>query len=1113
MPCAAGIPYNDVVSPPDDRKGVPSVPKLEIHLLGAPRVRAAGRAAPIPRRRALALAAYLAATRAPHTRDGLAAMFWPDAGRDDALAQLRNHLWVLRQAGLGPWLATEGETVELRQDENLWVDVREHQRLLKSAGLVAGRGSALSMRAEPMLSEAVVLYREHFLAGFSLAGSFAFEEWQLREEETLRVAQGGALDALIHLREERGDLEGALASARQRADLDPLDEQALRTLMSLFARLGRRGEALQLYERFKKLIARELEIAPCRETILLRNEILARGPEQAISAPAAVATRQLVLPEPPTPFVGREQELEEIARLLGEPDLRLLTLTGPGGCGKTRLALEAGHRLNELFPDGVIFVSLVSVEAGHLLLTALAEALALPLGTRDRGPARGGGASSGSCGELIDFLHEKRMLLILDNLEHIANDLGPLREILAGARRCVLLVTSRSRLRVAGERVLEVEGLPWPERKATLEAVSRCASVRLFLQAIRRARSSFTPSRADLSSAAEISRRLQGHPLGLELSATWAHSLSVAEIAHQLAESLDVEAAPRADVPPRHRSLRAVFEQSWDLLSSNEQATFRRLSSLPGSFDREAAQEIGQTTLATFTALIEQSFLRRTRDQRFEILETLRQFGRAKLAESAREQAAVRDRAARYYLDRIVSSRAALEGAGQKEALRGLARDRHNLRQAWLRAAERGWVAKMLPAVRPLFLFYDMSSRAVEGAATLESTLRHLANRVEPQGRRVTSQRRPGVAGRSPWRIRGAAARRLLVLTHVALAWFLRYENPARCRRLAREGRRELHTVGRPVERAFADVIAAILSPTSAHTQRELREGALQCERAGDLWCAGLAWEVLAYHLRGRDPEEALRAVHRSLALRRRSRDRWSIALGQYVLGILLEQRGLLRGARRRYEESMSLRRRLGVDPDGVLDCLAGISRVALHAGAMQDARRYSAEGLALAQRLGQRTKLGLAQTRLAQINLLTGSPAEAHALIESALVIAEDRQNAAWISHLHELSGIVALDTGDVEEARWCLARALEAEPPEVQERPSAATSDSWRQAWSTGWRDLLAGRLALEREDYAASRRALADALQDARACHHDPLVAQIVAVQTELRARGGEEPPSEH
>ncbi len=1052
--------------------------RVEIRLLGPPRVVVSGQIAPTRRRKALGLAAFLAASRVPCTRGLLAATFWPDADHEGAHAQLRNHLWVLRRAGLTPWLALEGEIVALRSGEGLWVDVREHRRLLESAGLVTGRGGALPAGAESILSQAVALYQDHFLAGFSFPDSVAFEEWQLREEEALRTSQGAALDALIHLRERLGDLEGALASAQQRTQLDPLNEQALRSVMTLYLRLGRRGEALQAYERFSALLERDLEIAPSRETILLRNEIATGGARPLRPVPAANVPPRSVLPEPPTPFVGRERELDEIARCFDAPELRLFTLTGPGGCGKTRLALEAGRRLSPLFPDGVVFAPLATMAAGHLLPVALAEVLSLPLAAHDRVPAPGPREG------LIGFLREKRILLILDNLEQMAGDLQSLREILAGTRGTVVLATSRTRLRLAGEQVLEVEGLPWPARKASPEEVQRCASVRLFLQTVRRVRGPFTPARAEWGAAGEIARRLRGHPLGLELAASWAHTLSVVEIAAQLTVSLDLEAAPRADVPARHRSLREVFEQSWALLSPDERAAFRRLCCLPGSFDREAALEIGGSTPAIFTALIEQSFLRRTGDRRFEILETLRQFGREKLAANLREESAVRDRSARHYLNRLIEARGALEGAGQKKALHELARDRHNLRQAWLRASERGWVAEMLKAVRPLFLFYDMSSRVVEGAETTGLVLRSLLRR--PQS---APARRPA----------SIPARRLIALSRIAQAWFLRFEGRGRGRGMMRQGLRDLRTVGTPVERAFGEALAALVDPFSPRAERALREGGYQCERAGDLWCAGLVWEVLACHLLVSDPEEGFRVLHRSLALRRRCRDRWSIALGLYVVGLSLEQRGLLRGARRRFEESLALRRRLGADTDGILDCLEGISRMALRSGALADARQHAAESLVLAERLGIRAKIARAQTRLAQIHCLMGAPVEARPLLDAALVTSESLGNAPWSAHLHVLGGIAALDLGDAGEAGWCLERAMSAAAPETE--PGPGTQPGWLSRDTAAWRDLLAGRLALADEHASPASEPLAGALRGALAARHEPLVAETLSGWVEL------------
>jgi predicted ATPase/DNA-binding SARP family transcriptional activator len=1024
------------------------VPRLEIHLLGPPRVLASGRVLPIRRRKALGLMAFLGSSRASHTRELLASTFWPDADPESALGQIRNHLWVLRKAGLDPWLVSEGDMVELRDGKDLWIDVREHRRLLALAGLVAGRTKAILPKSEPILAEAIAIYQQPFLAGFHLADSLSFDEWQLREEDALRTDQGSALDALTHLREKRGDLSGAVESARRRAELDPLDESSLRTLMTLYLRMGRREEALRCYERTSGLLKRDLQIAPARETDVLRNRIMAAGPADSRSEAAAASTHRVVLPEPPTPFVGREGEIREITRYLDKPGLRLLTLAGPGGCGKTRLALEAGRRLSDRFPDGVVFASLSSIEAGYLLPAALAEVLPLPRGARDRVASADGAASSGSFEELIDFLREKRVLIILDNLEQIAGDLGPLRTILARTRRPVFLATSRSRLRIAGEQIMDVDGLPWPGRKTPPADLPRYDAVRLFFQSVRRTRAPFTASAADLAAAAEICRRLRGHPLGIELAASWAHCMSIGEIARQVASGLDLEAAPKADVPARHRSLRAVFEQSWAFFSRDERAAFRRLSHSPGSFDREAALEIGRVAPEVFASLIEQSILRRVGDRRFEILETLRQFGRMKLAENAREEALVLDRAARHYLGKLAGARSSLEGTGQKRTLHHLTRERHNLRQAWLRASERWWVGEMSKALRPLFLFYDMTGREAEGVEAFGIAAERLT-RAKPLTR----------AG-------SLSEQRVAGFSRAARGWFIRFESPEHGRRLARRGQRELQKTGTIEERALVDALVAILHPVSTQVERRLRDDALQCEKAGDLWCAGLCWEILAGSLSKSDPAEGFRLIHRSLDLRRRCRDQWSVALGLYALGDLLEARGLLRGARRRYEESLTLRNRLGVDPDGIFSCLDAIARVALRTGALEDARRYGAEALAVAQRRGNRERIGRAQTHLAEAHLLSGSPAEARPLLESALTVAGERESATWSSELQALSGVVLLELGEIEEARWCLERArsflsTDARP---ESPPTPGQTVDGRQ---TSWCNVLEARLARARRD----------------------------------------------
>jgi hypothetical protein len=321
-----------------------------------------------------------------------------------------------------------------------------------------------------------------------------------------------------------------------------------------------------------------------------------------------------------------------------------------------------------------------------------------------------------------------------------------------------------------------------------------------------------------------------------------------------------------------------------------------------------------------------------------------------------------------------------------------------------------------------------------------------------------------------------------------------------------RQAQRDLSIVGKPDERAFAEALAILVGPASGYIERQLRKSALQCESAGDLWCAGLCWEMLGVCLGWTNPAEGFRAIHHSLALRRRCGDQWSIALGFYALGLLLEDRGLLHGARRRFEESLTRRRRLGVDPDWMFICLEGITRVALCAGAVDDARRHGGESLIMAQRTGDLARIGLAQTRLAQAHYLAGTSVEARPLLEPALITAEEMENAEWSSHLHALGGLVALEAGEEEEARWSLERALSAMPPTAHPAAGLSALDDFLRSWPTGWRDLLQVRLALDPGGHDASRRALGRALEQALASHHEPLLREALAAWAEWRVRTG-------
>ena len=316
-------------------------------------------------------------------------------------------------------------------------------------------------------------------------------------------------------------------------------------------------------------------------------DTLAPPPAAALPAVAAPRRPRVNLPTPATALVGRAAELAELERLLSDPDCRLLTVSGPGGIGKTRLAIEATARQAAGFADGAAFVALAPVAAPDLIAPAIADAL----GFSFYGQAN-------PSGQLIDFLQEKSLLLLLDNFEHLVDGADFLVELLQRAPQVKLIVTSRERLNLQGEWVIELQGLPLPRNAdgwkngEQLVGFDDSAAVALFLQTARRSYAGFTLAPADRAAVARICRLVEGMPLGIELAAAWVRVLPLGEIADEIARTLDFLAASARDLPARHRSLRAVFEHSWNLLTDDERIVMRRLSVFRGGFSRAAAAAV-----------------------------------------------------------------------------------------------------------------------------------------------------------------------------------------------------------------------------------------------------------------------------------------------------------------------------------------------------------------------------------------------------------------------------------------------------------------------------------------------------------------------------------------
>jgi predicted ATPase len=334
------------------------------------------------------------------------------------------------------------------------------------------------------------------------------------------------------------------------------------------------------------------------------------------------------LPAQLTPFVGREHELVEINAALDDPDVRLLTLVGAGGMGKTRLALETAYQRLNRYADGAFFVALAPVASPAAIASAIATSVGLEL--------------TGDIRQALPFaLRDKQALLLLDNFEHLLEGANGIVELLEAAPGLQFLVTSRERLNVLGEHAYVVRGMNYGE-SGSREAMP-AAAIRLFEQSARRVKPDFVVGNDNLTVVARICALVEGMPLGLELAAAWADMLPLDEIASEIEQSIDFLSSDWKDAPERHRSLRAVFDSSWRSLDEFEQRIFRSLSVFQGGFTREAAQTVAGASLRALARLGHKSLLYQ-RGGRYEIHELLRQFGAEQLHLSPKERVAVEER-------------------------------------------------------------------------------------------------------------------------------------------------------------------------------------------------------------------------------------------------------------------------------------------------------------------------------------------------------------------------------------------------------------------------------------------------------------------------------------
>lgn len=661
------------------RSAALAAPRLRLFAAAAVEPSAAGTAQqPFAPERLYQLAAFLAARRAWVSREQLTALLWPELPADAARRNLRK---LIFRAQRQPWFGAE-----VRADALRWE-------------IESDQGDFDAAIAAADWARAIAHYRGTFLEGMENAASPTFCDWLMFERARLAAAFRDA--AARRCEQLRSDAAARADVANRWLQQDPFDEDALVVLVEALRAGGRAAEATRAQHQFVQRLNEALAVAPSARVLALAA--LPAAPPASAAAAAAGA---------PVDLVGRRAELQALAGLLDRPECRLLTIVGPGGTGKSRVARAAIARVAGNYPDGVHWIGLEDLVEIAQVAWRIASVTGIDIaGAVD--PLQ----------RLIDALRTRRALLILDNSEHLANLPVLAARLLEACAGVQLLATSRARLEVAGEWLLPLDGLPVPDADESEPEVLRTFdAVRLFEQRAHAAAPGFDALR-HVADVAQLVRVVEGMPLAIELAAAWVRLLPVAEIRAEIARSLDLLERSAPGLPGRQKSVRASFAHSWNLLSPREQQALASLSVFAGAFTRAAAAQVAQAELAVLASLVDRSLLRADGEGRFSFHALMHQCALEQLERDRTRAEEQHRRHAEYVLQ--VLARLANAGIGRKEALAEVEFALADCRAAWnwltARAAQPDVLARMDAMTEPLMRFHELRGRWGEGLALLDA--------------------------------------------------------------------------------------------------------------------------------------------------------------------------------------------------------------------------------------------------------------------------------------------------------------------------------------------------------------------------------------------------------
>jgi predicted ATPase/DNA-binding SARP family transcriptional activator/Tfp pilus assembly protein PilF len=641
------------------------------------------------------------------TDDQLVESLFPNLEFESALANLKKRISELRKI-LEPnrqrgqesqYVLRVGEGYLFSKECDCWMDIEqfETEHLSAQESFERERWST----AIEQFGNAIELWRGEFLE------DEPYEDWAILFRDHWRQRYLELLEAKAECHIRLGEYEQVVRLSQDLLKKAPTREPAYALNMRALAYLGRVDEAEKTFDLCVKALQEELAVEPSRELDELINQI--QGGE--LSEPATAVPNNL--PEPRTRFVGRERELQDIHDLLNKEESRLLTLIGPGGIGKTRLALKVAAECAESHIDGVYFVPLAPVGSSKEIIPAIAESVNFSFAGRED-PSQ----------QLRVFLREKKIFLVLDNFEHLLDGATVIGDLLAHAPQLNVLATSREKLNLQGETLYDLQGLLVPPLEHSRNGVAKYSAVQLFLECAKRANPKFKLIEESKPQICRICDLVAGMPLAIELAAAWLQTISLDEIAEEIEKSIAFLETNLRDVPARHRSIQVVFESTWERLSEREQVVFMNLSVFRGGFTREASQEVARASISDLMRMLNKSLIYRQPSGRYEVHELLRQFGEQRLVENGEA-----DQIYKHHLSFLLTltehAEPELRGSDAESWIHRIESEHDNVKAALTRALDGIDIEIGAQLAGAMGIFWELRSFFTEGRIWFDQFLSH----------------------------------------------------------------------------------------------------------------------------------------------------------------------------------------------------------------------------------------------------------------------------------------------------------------------------------------------------------------------------------------------------